>query len=73
MALDKTALKSNLKALLEDMMTRETDSLEEFADRLSTMIDTYVKTATITVQPGIVLNAGGYPGSTTGTGSATIN
>ena len=73
MALNKSTLKADIKLLLQDMMTKETDSMDEFADRLSTMIDSYIKSATVTVQAGIVLTAGGYPGTTTGTGTAQIS
>lgn len=73
MALDKNGLKSDIKTLLQDMLTREDNSMEEFATRLSEMIDVYVKTGTVTVSAGIIVTAGGYPGATTSTGTGTIN
>ncbi|MBI1837790.1 MAG: hypothetical protein HYR91_11060 [Flavobacteriia bacterium] len=73
MALDKIGLKNAVKTLLDEMKTKESDASEEFATKLADAIDTYVKSATITVQAGIVLTAGGYPGATTGTGTAIIN
>lgn len=53
MALIKTVLKSGIKQLLTDMQTRDSDAMDEFADRLAGLIDTYVKSATITVN-GVV-------------------
>jgi len=63
MALAKPALKASIKQLLQDMMTRENASFDEFATRLSDAVDTYVKTGTVTVASGI-------PVSTTGTAAA---
>ncbi len=59
MSLNKDGLKENIKALLEDMMTRDQTSIDDFAELLSNHIDTYVKTATIKYNTGLV--AGGSP------------
>lgn len=59
MALNKTELKDDIVTLLTDMMTRETDSVEEYATRLADAIDKYVKSAKINYTTGLV--AGSNP------------
>lgn len=75
--LQKPALKESIKQLLQDMMERENASFDEFADRLSTAIDTYVKTGTVTVAQGIPVATAGsataQTGQTTGPGTGTIS
>ncbi len=77
MSLNKAKLKSDIENLLEDMMKKEEKSFSEFAERLSTSIDTYIKTATVTVAPGITVNTAGtaaaQTGATTSTGTGTIS
>ncbi len=58
MALNKTLLKQEILLLMKDMQTREEDALEEFANRLSTAIDSYVKSITIQYVAGLA-NQGG--------------
>lgn len=43
MALVKATLKASIKSILQDMQSRQTDSTDEFAERLATAIDDYVK------------------------------
>lgn len=59
MALDKGTLKTKVIAIMTDMLTRENNSVEEFAERLCTAIDTYVKGAKINYTNG--LTAGSTP------------
>ncbi len=59
MSLNKVALKADIVNLLTEMLTRENTSIEEFADRLSTSVDTYVKTATIKYTSGLTSATGG--------------
>jgi hypothetical protein len=66
MALDKTALANGIKELQQDMITRDADSFEEYAERLASLIDLFVKSGD--VQAGITLTAGSYSGATTGIG-----
>lgn len=61
MALDKTALKTGLMQLHQDMMTRDVDSAEEYAERLSTLLESFVKSGAVKA---------GIPVSTTGSSSA---
>lgn len=58
------------------MREREQVSDTEFAERLSTIIDRYIKSATITVPAGITVSTTGsaaaQTGATTATAIATI-
>lgn len=54
MALNKSKLKNDILSLLQDMMTREENSMEEFAQRLSDVVDDYVKGAKITYTTGLM-------------------
>jgi|APMed6443717190_1056831.scaffolds.fasta_scaffold61818_3 hypothetical protein len=77
MALNKTALKSGIKQLMDDMLTREQNSNEEFATRLSDLFESFVKSGTVTVNAGIAVTTSGtavaQSGATTSTGTGTIN
>jgi hypothetical protein len=77
MSLNKPVLKNGIKTLLDDMLNREENSNDEYADRLSTLIDTFVKSATVTVAIGIPVSTAGsaisQTGATTSTGTATIS
>ena len=61
MALNKAILKAEIKQIMTDMRTREANADDEYADRMSTAIDTFIKTAQV--------NAG-IPVATTGTAAA---
>lgn len=63
MPLNTPLLEQSVLQLLQDMMLREQNSLQEFAHRLTMAIDSYVRSATITVPSNI-------PVSTTGTAAA---
>lgn len=67
MALDKAALKTKIIQIMNDMLTREEDSIEEFATRLSDAVDTYVKGAKINYTTGLA--AGSNPVTGTFNGS----
>lgn len=71
MALDKTTLKTKIVNILTDMENRTENSKNEFADRLSTAIDDYIKQMTITYSTGLVAPSGGGP--VTGVFNATIS
>ena len=76
MALDKTTMKNSVKQLLADMMARDTDSTDEFAERLTSIVDAFVKSATVTVAAGIMVTTAGsataQTGQTVSTGTGTI-
>lgn len=56
MALNKQTLKQDIIEILEDMMEREANSIQEFATRLSEAMDNYVKSADVT---GVCPSSGG--------------
>lgn len=66
MALNKTGFKNDVKQLLTDMRSRHDVSDEEFADRLATYIDTFVKTAAIKYISGLNAPNGPVTGTFTG-------
>ena len=73
MALNKEQLKQGIIRLQQDMLTKTESSMEEYAERLASLIEAFVKSGEVTVRPGITLQAGAYTGATTGTGKGTIN
>ena len=73
MALNKEELKQGIIRLLQDMLTKTDNSIEEYAERLASLIDDFVKGGEVTVKSGIPLQAGTYTGATTSTGTGTIN
>lgn len=64
MGLNKAQLKTNIVALLTEMMTREEVSIEDFAEGLANHVDTFVKTADIKYTNGLVAPSTG--GAVTG-------
>ena len=73
MALNKQALKQGIIALQQDMQHKTDASMEEYAERLASLIDAFVRSGEVTVQAGITLQAGAYTGATTSTGTGTIS
>jgi hypothetical protein len=57
--LDKATLKTTIVSIMTDMLTRQNNSIDEFATRLSDAIDVYVKGAKIVYTSG--LTAGSNP------------
>jgi len=58
-------------------MQRKTDaSMEEYAERLASLIDAFVRSGEVTVNPGISVSTAGtaaaQSGTTTSTGTGTI-
>lgn len=73
MGLDKEQLKQGIISLQRDMLTKTEPSMEEYAERLASLIDTFVRSGEVTVQAGITLQAGAYTGATTSTGTGAIS
>ena len=71
--LNKQALKQGIIALQQEMLTKTDNSIEEYAERLASLIHDFVKSGEVTVQAGITLQAGAYTGATTSTGTGTIS
>jgi len=66
MALNKSELKTQIAAIMTDMMARETTSIDEFATRLSNTIDAYVKEATVVYSSGLIAPNGAVTGTFNG-------
>ena len=77
MALNKQALQQGIIALQQDMQRKTDASMEEYAERLASLIDTFVRSGEVTVNAGISVNTAGtaaaQTGTTTSTGTGTIN
>ncbi|BFM42669.1 hypothetical protein CFS9_13100 [Flavobacterium sp. CFS9] len=69
MALNKAGLKTAIKALMTDMLSKEENSIDEFATRLSDEIETFVKSGTVTV----TVSTTGTALAQTGTGTGGIS
>ena len=76
MPLNKAALKSGIKNLIQNIAENE-GSYDDFANGLGDLIDTYVKTGLVTVALGIPVattgSAAAQTGATTATGTGTIS
>ena len=77
MPLNKTALKSSVKAAfiaaLGTATTEQDTKIDQLAGAIADAVDAFVKTGTVTVQPGITLaTPDTINGVTTGTGTGTI-
>ena len=67
MALNKAGLKTTIIAILTDMLTKEENSIGEFATRLSDGIEVFVKSGTVSVTVTTTGTATNHTGSGTGT------
>jgi hypothetical protein len=72
MALNKQALQQGIIRLQQDMQRKTDASMEEYAERLASLIDDFVKSGEVTVQAGITLQAGAYTGATISEGKGKI-
>lgn len=66
MALNKQALKQGIIALQQDMQRKTDSSMEEYAERLASLIEAFVKSGEVTVQPGISVSTAGTATAQTG-------
>ena len=77
MALNKQALKAGIISLQQDMQRKTDASMEEYAERLASLIDSFVKSGEVTIAPGISVTTAGtaasQTGATTSEGKGTIN
>lgn len=67
MALNKAQLKVQIKTELENMLTKEVNSVDAFASVLADIIDSYIKTAKVDVTVVTTGNATNHTGTGTGT------
>ena len=72
MALNKQALQQGIIALQQDMQRKTDTSMEEYAERLASIIDDFVRSGEVTVATGITLQAGAYTGATISEGKGKI-
>lgn len=76
----RATLKSKIKEALDAPISNESDSekvKQDFADSIANAVadgvDAWIKTATVTVQPGIPVTTSTGAGTTTGPGTGTIS
>lgn len=62
MPLNKADLKNDIIQIMRDMRTRTENSEDEYAERLSTAIDDFVKSATIVYTAGLTAPNGPVTG-----------
>jgi len=72
MALVKQTLENEIRGILNSLKneTDQATAIDEFANRLATAIDNYIKTATVTTT---VTGASQSGGAVTGTGTGTLS
>jgi len=77
MALQKETLKEGIMKLMADMAKMDKTDHEQYADRLSTLIESFIKSGQVIVASGIPVATAGsataQTGATTATGLGTIN
>ena len=77
MALNKEQLKQGIISLQQYMLTKTDASMEEYAERLASLINDFVKSGEVTVKAGISVSTAGtaaaQTGSTTSVGMGTIS
>ncbi len=77
MGLNKEQLKQGIIDLHQDMLTKTDASMEEYAERLASLINDFVKSGEVTVKAGISVSTAGtaaaQTGSTTSVGTGTIS
>ena len=77
MALNKEQLKQGIIQLQQHMLTKTEPSMEEYAERLASLINDFVKSGDVTVKAGISVSTAGtaaaQTGSTTSVGTGTIS
>ena len=76
MGLNKEQLKQGIIALQQDMLTKTNSNTEEYAERLASLIDAFVRSGEVTVAPGVSVSTAGtaaaQSGTTTSVGKGTI-
>ena len=76
MALNKQALQQGIITLQQDMLTKTDASMEEYAERLASLIDAFVRSGEVKVASGITVSTAGtaaaQSGTTTSVGKGTI-
>ena len=77
MALNKQALQQGIIRLQQDMQRKTDASMEEYAERLDSLIYDFIRSGEVTVAPGIGVTTAGtataQSGATTSIGKGTIS
>ena len=77
MGLNKEQLKQGIIQLPQDMLTKTDASMDEYAERLASLINDFVKSGEVTIAPGISVTTAGtaasQTGATTSEGKGIIN
>lgn len=77
MGLNKQALKQGIITLQQDMLTKTEANPEEYAERLASLIDAFVRSGEVTVASGISVTTAGtataQSGATIVEGKGTIS
>lgn len=75
--LDDASFKTGLIKLQKEMITKEDEAYEYWADEMVKLVKAYIKSGKVTVKPGITVATTGtataQAGATTGTGEGTIS
>ncbi|MDO4782623.1 MAG: hypothetical protein Q4A09_05315 [Capnocytophaga felis] len=72
MALNKKKLIDDIIQIQKDMLEKEEQDFEDYAKKLASAIDEFVRSGEVTVNTGISVQAGNYTGVTTSKGTGTI-
>lgn len=72
MALNKKKLIADIIQIQKDTLKKEEQDFEDYAEKLANAINEFVKSGEVVVAQGILVQAGGYTGATTSTGTGTI-
>lgn len=72
MALNKKKLIDDIIQIQKDMLKKEEQDFEDYAEKLASAIDEFVRSGEVTVNTGISVQAGTYTGVTTSTGTGVI-
>lgn len=62
----KPTAKAEIKQILEDMLTKENNSTDEFAERLTNVFEKWLKQATVKYISGLVAGSNPVTGTFTG-------
>ena len=73
----KEIYKNGVIALQTEMLSKETDSFEYYAEQMANLTEAFIKTAKVTVAPNIPVSTTGtataQSGTTTATGTGTLS
>jgi len=74
MAIVNENIRKEILALLNSTKSlKQAEAAEEFAQKLANTIEAALKSATVTIQPGIPVSTPSGPGVTTGSGNGSLS